>query len=274
MWFFPKSSLKKYISVFKISFAQEFAYRVNFIMWRIRNVLQIFLVFFLWDTVFSNPNRIIFGYTREKILTYVFLTIFVKALVFSSRTVEVSGEIAQGQLSNYLLRPISYFKYWWTRDMSSKFLNIAFALVEFSILSIFLKPNIFLQTDPLYLLLFLFSVVIAIFFYFCLLFIVSAIPFWMPEVAWGGNFILIVILESLSGTVFPIDILPSVFQNILYLTPFPYLIFFPIQIYLGNLSLIFIAKGFVISLVWGFILYSLMRTIWKRGIMVYQAFGR
>lgn len=274
MRFFLKTSLRKYISVFKISFAQEFAYRVNFLMWRIRNVLQIFLVFFLWDTVFTSSGRVIFGYTREKILTYVFLTIFVKALVFSSRTVEVSGEIAQGQLSNYLLKPISYFKYWFTRDMSSKFLNITFAVLEFSILAIFLKPNIFIQTNLIFLLLFIVSVGLAIFFYFCLLFIISAVPFWMPEAAWGGNFILIVIVESLSGTVFPIDILPGIFQNILYLTPFPYLVFFPIQVYLGNYTLPFVFKGFVIGFSWAIGLYFLMRKIWKRGIMAYQAFGR
>lgn len=274
MFSFSNSSVKKYISVFKISFAQEFAYRINFVMWRVRNVLQIFLVYFLWDTVFTNPNRIIFGYNREKILTYVFLTIFVKAFVFSSRTVDVSGEIAQGQLSNYLLRPISYFKYWWTRDMASKFLNISFAIIEFSLLVLFLKPDIFIQLNPLYLFLFGFSILIAIFFYFILLFIISAIPFWMPEAAWGGNFILIVILEALSGTVFPIDILPANIQNILYLTPFPYLVFFPIQIYLGNLTLTFILKGFVISIVWCFVLYFSMQKVWRKGILVYQSFGR
>ncbi len=274
MFSFSNSSIKKYISVFKISFAQEFAYRINFIMWRLRNVLQIFLVYFLWDTVFANQNRIIFGYTREKILTYVFLTIFVKAFVFSSRTVDVSGEIAQGQLSNYLLRPISYFKYWWTRDMSSKFLNISFAIVEFALLVLFLKPDIFIQTNILNLLLFVAAILIAIFFYFALLFIISAIPFWMPEAAWGGNFILIVILEALSGTVFPVDILPVNIQNILFLTPFPYLVFFPVQIYLGNLTPQFIARGFLISILWCFILYYLMRWVWRKGLLVYQSFGR
>ncbi len=65
-------SLAKYISIFKISFAQEFAYRLNFIMWRVRNVMQILLLFFLWTTVFSDPARVVFGYDRAKMLTYVF----------------------------------------------------------------------------------------------------------------------------------------------------------------------------------------------------------
>lgn len=122
--------MKKYLELFKISFQQEFVYRLNFIMWRVRNVLQIFLVFFLWDTVFSNSQRVVFGYDRAKILTYVFGLVLVRAFVLSARAVDVGGEVARGDLSNYLLKPISYFKYWLTRDLSSKALNLIFAVFE------------------------------------------------------------------------------------------------------------------------------------------------
>lgn len=274
MKIFNKLGFKKYIAIFEISFQQEFIYRFNFIMWRVRNVLQIFLVFFLWDTVFSDPNRILFGYDRAKILTYVFLTIFTKAFVFSARAVDVSSEIARGDISNYLVRPVSYFKYWLTRDLSSKALNFSFALVEVLILSLVLKPDLFFQMNFLYLFLTFLSLVIAVFLFFCILFIVSAIPFWMPEASWGGNFLLIIILEFLSGSLFPIDVLPTSLQNLLYWTPFPYLIFFPIQIYLGSLSFAAIFKGLVISGIWMFTLYYLMKSIWKRGLLAYQAFGK
>ena len=124
----------KYISLFKISFAQEFAYRLSFVMWRVRNVMQILLLFFLWTTVFSDPGRVLFGYDRAKMLTYVFGILVVKAVVLSARTVDVAGEISRGDLSNLLLKPISYFKYWLTRDLSSKALNMVFAFFEITIL--------------------------------------------------------------------------------------------------------------------------------------------
>ena len=99
-------------------------------MWRVRNVLRIFLVFFLWDSIFSDPGRTLFGYDRSKILTYVFGILIVRAFVLSARAADVAGEIANGDLSNYLLKPVSYFKYWLTRDLSSKVLNMGFAGVE------------------------------------------------------------------------------------------------------------------------------------------------
>src|SRR5688572_27144294 len=158
--------MKKYWQIFKISFEQEFAYKVSFIMWRFRNVLQIFVAFFLWDKIFTDPGTVVFGYDRSRILTYVFAIILVRALVLSARAIDVSNDIAQGELSNYLVKPISYFKYWFTRDISSKALNISFAIGEFFLLFILLRPPIYFQQDLATILTFLISVILAIFIYF------------------------------------------------------------------------------------------------------------
>jgi len=267
--------MNKYLQVFKISFQQEFAYRISFIMWRVRNILQIFVVFFLWDTIFYFQGRELFGYDREKILTYVFGLIFVKAFVLSSRAQDVSGEISRGEIINHLLKPISYFKYWLTRDLSSKVLNLVFAAGEFSFLYIILKPPFYFQSNPLYIVVFLVSICAAILTYFLLLFIVDSIPFWAPEMGWGGHFLVTVILvEFLSGSLFPLDILPITIQNVLNFTPFPYLIFFPLQVYLGKITGILLFKGLVISFAWILVMWYLMKRIWEKGLKAYQAYGR
>lgn len=267
--------MNKYLQVFKISFQQEFVYRVNFIMWRVRNVLQIFLVFFLWDTVFAQPDRVVFGYDRARILTYVFGLLIVRAFVLSARAADVAGEISRGELSNYLLKPMSYFKYYLTCDISSKALNLIFASFETVFLFFILKPPFFFQTNPVNLGLFALSIAIAIFIYFVMLFIISSIPFWIPEAGWGMHFLITVVaVEFLSGALFPLDILPEIIQNFLYLTPFPYLIFFPLQVYLGKIAGFSLIRGIAISGFWAAILYFVMNAVWRRGLKVYQAHGR
>ncbi len=267
--------MNKYLQVFKISFQQEFVYRVNFVMWRVRNVLQIFLVFFLWDTVFAQTDRVVFGYDRSRILTYVFGLLIVRAFVLSALAAEVAGEVSRGELSNYLLKPVNYFKYWLTRDISSKVLNLFFATIEVTLLYFLLKPPFFLQTNLLSLGAFLISIITAMFIYFVLLFITSSIPFWLPEAGWGGHFLVsVVIVEFLSGALFPLDVLPQAVQNVLNLTPFPYLIFFPLQVYLGKITGLVLVKGILVSLFWAGALWFLMNSIWKKGLKVYQAHGR
>ena len=267
--------MKKYWSIFKISFEQEFAYRLNFILWRVRNVFQILLTYFLWSTVFASPGTQVFGYDRAKILTYIFGIMIVRALVFSSRAMDVSRDVAQGDLSNYLLKPINYFKYWFTRDVSSKALNLMFAAVEFVVLFLILKPPFFFQGNFIALFAFFLSIIIAVLIYFLLLFLISSIPFWAPEIGWGSHFLItVVIIEAFSGALFPINILPQGIQSFIMALPFPYLIYFPVQVYLGNISGTALLGGLMIAISWTGVLWFSLKFIWQKGLKVYQAIGR
>lgn len=266
--------MNKYTSLFKISFAQEFAYKTNFVMWRVRNVLQIFLIFFLWDSVFANPGRVVFGYDRARILTYVFGILIVKSIVLSSRAIDFPGDISRGDLTNYLLKPVNFIKYWLTRDLSSKALNLFFAFFEAIGIYLLLRPPFFLQTNIFFLLLFLLSLVLAIMIYFFLTLIFGSLPFWVPEQAWGAMFLLFIFTDFLGGGAFPLDILPSLAQKIIYLTPFPYLIFMPLQIYLGKLSLLASVQALVVASIWLGILVFIFNILWHWGLKVYRAEGR
>ncbi len=267
--------MNKYWQIFKISFEQEFAYRLNFILWRVRNVFQILLTYFLWDTVFAGSQTMIFGYNRSKMLTYVFGIIIVRALVLSAKAMEVTSDITQGNLSNYLLKPLNYFKYWMTRDIASKFLNLSFAALEFTALFLILKPPFFLQTNLYVIATFLIAIVIAIVIYFCILFITSSIAFWAPELGWGSHFLItLIIVEALSGSLFPINILPAPAQALLLATPFPYLIYFPVQVYLGNITGVNLIYGIMVGIFWVVALWFSLNLIWGKGLKTYEAVGR
>ena len=266
--------MKKYWPIFKISFQQEFAYRFNFVMWRVRNVLQIFLIFFLWNTIFSDNSKALFGYDREKILTYVLLLLIIKSYVMSSRSIDIAGEVARGELANYLLKPVSYFKYWFTRDLSSKALNLIFASVEILLLYVILNPPFFFQTKLDFLALFVVSLIISIFLFFLLLFLFNMFPLWYPEQPWGPTFLLLTFVEFLGGGIFPIDILPDKVQKILYFTPFPHLIFSPIQIYLGKFDLMTSVKTLSVGCLWLVILFFIVKKVWNLGLKVYTSEGR
>ncbi|HET7099314.1 MAG TPA: ABC-2 family transporter protein [Patescibacteria group bacterium] len=265
--------MNKYWQIFKISLTQELAYRLNFIMWRLRNIIQILVFFFLWDAVFLGTNQI-FGYTRIQIFTYAFVLIIVRAIIFSIRSNDIAGQVANGELTNMLLKPINYFKYWITRDFAYKFLNIIFGIVEVFGLILILKPNIFLQTNPFYFIAFIASLIIAIFIYFIILSIASFVPFWVPEIAWGAQFLTLTIVEFLSGASFPIDVFPNYIYQFLRFTPLPYLIFIPIKIYLGNFSYSLVFQSLVIGIIWVFILWRISNEVWKRGLKVYEGVGR
>lgn len=267
--------MKKYFTVFKISFAKEFAYPISFIVWRIRNIFQIILLYFLWSSVFENTSKEIFGYNKETILAYIFGIIVLKAFVFSTKINEIAGDISRGDLVNYLLRPVSYFKYWFTRDVASKSLNLVFSFFEITILFLILKPQIYIQKEFFSLFFFLFFLLIAVLLFFLILMLTNLVSFWAPEAGWSTQFLVIIIIsEFLSGAVFPIDILPQYLQKIIYLTPFPYLIFFPLQVYLGKVETPVVYRSLFISFFWLGILIIILKLMWNRGLKRFEGAGR
>lgn len=266
--------MKKYLPIFEISLAQEFAYRANFIMWRVRNVIQILIIYFLWDSVYSNPNTVLFGYDRAKMMTYVFGVLILRSIVTAARSTDVSGEISRGDLINYLLKPVNFFKYWLSRDLASKFLNLIFSLAEGLILYLVLRPEIYIPENLSIFVLFIVSVILAIILYFLLLMCFSTLTFWVVEQAWGLTFLLIVFTDLLGGIVFPIDILPVAIQKVLYALPFSYLIFMPLQIYLGKFSIAVSMQAVAISFMWIMFLTFGLRKLWSKGLQEFRAEGR
>ncbi len=266
--------MRKYWSVLRIGFIQELAYRSKFVMGRLQSILQVFLIFFLWDSVFSDPGREVFGYDRAKILTYVFGLLIVKAVVASSKTADISGIISSGELTNYLLKPVNFVRYWFWRDISARGINTMFSILEVGILYVILRPPIFVQTNLVSLAGFLILIMIAVVIFFLMLTLVSFIPFWLVEQTWPPVFLFLTVSEILSGAIFPLDIFPDAIQRVLYFLPFPYLIFMPIQVYLGKVVGMELVRSLLMASFWMVGMMVGVSWVWKRGLVHYRAEGR
>lgn len=266
--------MKKYLQIFRISWANGFVYRLNFIMWRVRTILQFFAVYFLWLAIFAGQNSI-FDYTKSVMLTYVIGIAVLRSFVFSSRSVSVGAEIASGDLNNYLVKPIGYLKNWLARDLADKLLNIIFLTFELGLIILIFKPPLVGPASFSQLVIFLFTVILAMMMYFLFSFLVSSFTFWYPEHnGWPLRFFVFMVIEFLAGGLFPLDILPQTAFKIFRLLPPAYLVFYPIQIYLGRLDFNQIVSTIIIMLVWLLILYQLSRLVWKKGLKIYGAYGR
>ncbi|MDP3998771.1 MAG: ABC-2 family transporter protein [bacterium] len=265
--------MEKYWLVIKNTWGEYFIYRLNFVMWRVRTILQLLVVYFLWSAIFQSQKGVIFGYTQSMILTYVLGGALLRATVFSSRTIDVGDEINRGNLTNFLLKPMSYFKYWFARDIADKILNIIFAVFELTVIYFLLKPPIFSQTDFLNLAFFAIGVGLAVILYFYINLLFGLLAFWTPE-TWAPRFVFFIFLEFLAGGLFPLDILPKFLYEILRFLPLFYLNFFPLKIYLGQLSILQIIEGMIICLSWIILSFWIVRVVWQRGLRVYSAEGR
>jgi ABC-2 type transport system permease protein len=234
------------------------------------------MVYCFWWAVTGNRKEV-FGWQESQILTYILGVAFLRSLILSSRTIDVGGEINQGNLTNYLLKPLSFIKFWFSKDLADKCLNVFCSVTELAIFLLIIKPHLVFQSNPSLLFLFFVSVIISTVLYFYINFFLGLITFWTPESwsgTWGPRFVFTIILEFLAGTMFPLDILPRQLVAVINFTPFPYLIYFPLNIYLGKIAGYQIIVGLVFSLFWLGIWYLIVDKVWRAGLKVYAAEGR
>lgn len=261
-----------YLQVMKGTWAEYMIYRLNFVLWRVRVVMQLLVTYFLWWALFSQRDTL-FGYTQSAILTYILLSSIVRTFVLGTTTMDIGGLINQGNLSNYLLRPLSFFRYYMARDSADKLMNAAFAIVETILLFLLLRPPIFVQTNGLFLLSSFVAIFLAMILYFFFSMLLGFLGFWTPDV-WGPRFLSFVIMEFFTGSLFPLDILPKPLFTLSQLLPFSYFIYFPLKIYLGQLSAVAIIQGLAIASLWVGGFWYVTIAVWRKGLRVYTAEGR
>ena len=240
-------------------------------MWRLRTLLQLLTVYFLWVALIPSGQSL-FGYSHTQMLTYVIGTSVISAIVFSTRTHEIGENINSGNLSSMLLKPMSYFGYWLSRDIGDKIMNLVFSVGELCAFFVLIRPPLFFQSD-LYLLFYaVLAIILAIVLQFVIGCILGLIGFWSPEV-WAPRFIFFILIQFFSGSFFPLDVFPKPLYDLFALLPFPYLLFFPLKIYLGKLSFAEIINGAIVEILWIGILSYFCFFVWKKGLRIYTAYG-
>lgn len=264
--------MQKYLQIIKGTIEEYATYRLSFILWRVRLVVQLLVVYFMWWAIFSEHKEL-FGYTQGAMLTYVLFSSFVRPFVMGTRTQEVAEYIRSGSLSNYLVRPMRFLGFCASRDIADKLLNGIFAVFEIILLYLLLRPPLMIQTNIVMVLLALAALIMGmiLFFYFSLL--LSYMGFWTSDV-WAPRFLSFVFAEFFTGALFPLDILPAPLYLLSQSLPFFYFIYFPLKVYLGQLPPMAILQGFLVGLIWVGGLWGLAHIVWMRGLRVYTAEGK
>ena len=262
----------KYLAIARITFANLLQYRWDFLISQSRIILLLITLYFLWTQVFK-AKATLFNFSQAQIITYVFLASIVRQFVLISATDQIAQELQSGgKFFSYLLRPVGYFRFWFTVDLVYKITSLIFIILITSVMLNILNITLTWPTEVFSTLLFLVSIFIASLIYFYIGILVSTTGFWTSQV-WGLQFLVVLILEFCAGSYFPIDVLPANLQSIIKLTPFPYLLYYPISIFLGELSLVESIKVITIAVLWLAAIFIITKFIWNKGLKVYEAWG-
>jgi len=267
-------SLKKFWSVFKLTWIERLVYRANFCLEILSGILSSLIVVFLWMAVYrSGAREVIGGYTIEEMVTYLLGGGLINSFILTTaENPETSQTIQDGTLSNLLVQPMNPYAIWFVRDLGTKAFFFLLGLAGYLVVFLFFKQYLVLSPSLAHFVLFLVSMMLAALLQFFLFEALSLLAFWV-ENTYGIRFTMRVIMEVVAGAIIPLSFFPEVLQKLFLLLPFPYLVYLPMRIYLGKMPLDHLAGEFFKEALWIVGLVCLNLVIWKRGVRQYVAMG-
>lgn len=257
-----------------MSWQDGLVYRMSVLMWRVRRFLAALMSLTIWSTIYasSQTGATPFGYTQSAMISYIFLVSLMQNIVMATALNGLAQDVYTGQISNQLLKPVSLTGYLVMQELADKLKNTSAMVFEFAALFLIFKPELVFPTVGI---VFLFAVwtVGAIILNFCISLLFGCLGFWSPE-TWAPRFLFYTLLQFAAGQLFPLDVLPTLVQKIMYATPLPYLSFVQTQLFLGKLDGAAQLRHSLTLLVWILVLGLLAQFIWKKGLKDYDAAGR
>ena len=266
--------LRKYLKILRVSLVERLTYRADFFVAMIFRFLPLVTTFLLWDAVYEAAGKkTIVGFTHDEMLAYLLLVQISR--MFSSMP-GLAGGIAQdirdGNLKKYLLQPIDMTAYLLAYRGAHKLAYIATSVIPYGLLFLWFRDVFPPFPDPVTLLAYLASLVLAFLLGFFFEAMIGMVGFWLLEVT---SFLYIVNTLNffISGQMFPIDLLPRPMVVVLKATPFPFLAYWPAMVFLGKVQGWDLAFGLLWELLWVIVLMGMMRLLYRRGLRYYGAYG-
>ena len=267
--------MKKYWHVIGVGIQNNLTYRFNYLTRTLFSFIPLFAMLSLWRTIYAGKEQgtALGGYTQAEMIFYYMMVAVVDVLTaVNEDDWQIAADIREGNISQFLLKPIDYLWYRLCLFFSGRITFIAMACVPLGIFIFCFRQYFVGPASGTALLAFLGSLVLTALLQFFISYTMAMLAFWLLEIS-TFIFILFAFEYIASGHLFPLDLLSAGVQHALAFTPFPSMLYTPIAIYMGKLAGGGIGLGLLTQLFWLVLAYGVARFVWARGIKRYAAFG-
>ena len=262
---------RKYLKVLSMVYQEGAQYRLNYVLDFLCVMFPLLAVVFLWRTIFRDV-QLVGGFTESMMITYYILVALLTDFVSPVIWWDITEDIREGTLSEYLLRPISYR---WYQFFVKIGIHLGYSLVVLIVVAGFIllfAIDFYFPVNLLHIPLFLVSVGMSVVLGEAICYLFSLSAFWLEEDT-GVTYVLNYLVPILMGALIPLALLPEFIQEVVRFLPFQYLLYFPINIFLERVTISEIGYGLLMQLLWIGVIYLLGAWVWRRGCRRYTARG-
>jgi len=267
--------VKKYWHVIGIGIQNNLTYRFNYLTRTLFSFIPLFAMLSLWHTIYTSKGAgaSLSGFTQSAMIFYYLMVAVVDVLTaVNEDDWQIAADIREGNISQFLLKPIDYLWYRLCLFFAGRVTFTVMACIPLGVFIFCFRNNFMLPPDATSFAAFLVSLLLASLIQFFISYTMAMLAFWLLEIS-TLIFILFAFEYLASGHLFPLSMLHPALRHILFFTPFPYQLYFPVVIYMGKVSGAELQEGLLMQFFWVLAAFGLARFAWARGIKKYAAFG-
>lgn len=257
--------MKKYFHLFYTKYICNFAYPTEIYANLIYSLVTVMTAYVYWGNG-QSPSQ-------HSVLTYIVYMPFVSVFLnVGFCTMFVSEWVRTGELSNYLVKPVSLPKYILTLTLAGKVSNFLQTIVPtIMIVAVLVVGTQVQMPDLTNIGIFALLVPLVFMLSFMLDLALSYVAFWLTDV-WSLGHFKNFMLGFLGGSILPLDIYPPWIQHIAQYLPFQYIFYVPIRVLMGK-PIQNMTYTIGILCAWIIVLYVIMQLLYAKGKRRYEAYG-
>jgi ABC-2 type transport system permease protein len=263
--------MRKYWVLYKNSVQSALAYRAPISIWTLGSILSLMTIAFVW---LSSSNNVIGNYSRNELITYAVLGVFVGWLTGWNPFPGVKDHIKSGKLSvRVLLKPVSFYIDRLAYEFGWRSIFTVLGLSLSSLAAVLFWSHLFFPTSSPSIILCVLSLILTILLQFNISMCLGLLAFWVTELE-SINAVKYLFVNLLGGAAVPMVLLPKGVRVVVDFLPFRYMFSFPIEVFQGkagsNSEMI---TGFLCAIFWVFITTLLYKFLWQTGLKKYSSVG-
>jgi ABC-2 type transport system permease protein len=259
------SALRKARALFGLYLSYMLEFRAEIYLWVLASVLPLILLG-VWSQAAQSGA---FPLTSVEFIRYFVAVFVVRQFTFIWVIWEFEELVVSGNLSQQLLQPLDPVWRFVASHITERVVRLPLVLGVVG-LCFLLYPAALWWPRPSDLAQAALLLGLAFAARFMLQYMMSMLSFWSERAASIEELWFVTHL-FLSGMIAPLDVYPEPVRRLTELTPFPYLIYYPVNILLGRGAPF--GRAALVLAVWGGLAWLVQRRLWRRGLDRYSAMG-
>jgi ABC-2 type transport system permease protein len=265
-----RSTFNKARVLLEVWFAHMSAYRAEIIIWILTGSVPLIMLA-VWIGKAQAAGGAVGDFTPARFAAYFLAAWVSQQLIVAWVSWELDFQIRQGALSPKLLRPIDVFWEHWFGHVAERLVRMPF-MIAVVLAGLLLVPGTQLTPDVAHVAAYAVCITLGWLVRFLIAYCIGLLSFWLDQ-ATALDELYFVVAAFLTGAFAPLDLYPPAIRAAIEWTPFPYTIYYPVQVLNGSVSWAEIGRIALVQSAWVLALAGLRLALWRRGLRRYGAVG-